>query len=133
MDKETMTCPDIEKLIKTEMTPKTVTLWGQPYHNHTPVLIDAVHGDGQCLIYIIPLAARPDYYILRVDSSVRKMIENDGDEICELMDLELYDMIEDEVGQYQEYNDDDGDDVFNPWPALNLTCGSSWGLIDDLS
>ena len=118
----------IEDLIKAEMTPKTVTLWGQPHHNHTPVLINQVHGDGKCLIYIVPLATLPNYYILRVDSTVRKMIEDDEDEIRDLVDQELLNMIEDEVGPH-EWEDDDGNEHLDPWPALDESCGHGWGEI----
>ena len=116
---------NVDNLIKIEMTPKTVTHWGQEHHNHVPVLIDAVHGDGQCLIYIVPLATRPDYYILRVDSSVREMIKEDDDEIRDYVE-ELYGTIASEWGRYEEENDD-GEEV--PFPALNITCGSGWGEI----
>ena len=117
---------NIENLIKKEMTPKTVTLWGQKQHNHTPVLIDAIHGDGKCLIFIVPIATRPDYYILRVDSSVRKLIKEDGDEIRDCVE-ELYHTIESECGKYEE--DDDGEEILEPFPALNLTCGCGWGEV----
>ena len=125
---------NIEDLIKKEMIPKTVKHWGQPVHTHTPVLINATHGDGQCLISFTPLGTRPDYYIIRVDSSIKKMIEDDGDEIRDFLETGIiYDMIEDECGCM--YIDDDPDaDVFEeiqqPFPALDMTCGAGWGLVE---
>ncbi len=118
----------IEDLIKAEMTPKTVTHWGKEYHNHTPELVSSVHGDGKCLIYIMPLNTRPNYYILRVDSSVSQMIEADEDEIRDLIE-EFYDILEDEFGRREE-EDDDGNEVLEEWPALNVGSGSCWGEIN---
>ncbi len=119
---------DIEKLIKQEMTPKTVTLWGKPYHDHTPALVDHIHGDGGCLMWIEPLATRPDYYIMRVDESVRQMIEDADDEIHDLVDIELLEYIDDEFGHYIE-EDDDGNEIHELFPALDDSCGFSWGEI----
>ena len=121
----------IDDLIKKEMTPKTVTHWGQKHYNHVPVLIDNIHGDGQCFVYIVPLATRPDYYIIRVDSSVKQMIENDDDEIRDLLESELYAMIETEYGNYDDHEDYDGKDIMLPFPALNYSCGCGWGVIEE--
>lgn len=120
----------IESLIKTEMTPKVVTLWGQKYYNHTPTLIDAIHGDGQCLMYIVPLATRPDYYILRVDSSVSQMIKDDDDEIIDLVESELCRIIRGEHGSHDEDDDVNEVDVIKPFPALNYSCGCGWGEVE---
>lgn len=116
----------IESLIKTEMTPKTVTHWGQNHYNHVPVLIDNVHGDGQCLICIVPLATRPDYYIIRVDSSVKQMIDDDDDEITALIETKLCRMIRAEHGSYDDHEDYYEKDIMEPFPALNNSCGYGW-------
>ena len=125
---------NIEDLIKKEMIPKTVTAWGHQ-HTYTPQLIEAIHGDGQCLIYFIPYGTRPDYYIIRVDSAVKKMIKDDGDEIRDFLDeirdfLEevIYSMIVNEFGWIYE-EDCDGELIERPFPALNISCGSDWGII----
>ena len=119
---------NIDKLMKRELTPHTEILWGVEYHNQVASLIDRIHGDGQCLIYLIPLATRPNYYIMRVDSSVREMIDDDGDEIRELVDEEFLCEIEDEFGR-REDEDEDGNETLEPFPALNDSCGFSWGEI----
>jgi len=119
---------DIEELIKRELTPHTEILWGEEYHNRKGVLIDTIHGDGKLLIYLVPLATRPDYYIMRVDSSVEKLIEEDGDEIRELVDLEFMEDIIVEFGHH-ESEDDDGEPSYDPFPALNDSCGFTWGII----
>lgn len=119
----------IGSLIKTEMTPKTVTHWGQKHYNHVPVLIDSIHGDGQCLIYIVPLATRPNYYIIRVDSSVRQMVEDDDDEIIDFIEVKLCRMIRAEHGSYDDHEDYYEKDVMIPFPALNYSCGCGWGEI----
>ena len=108
------------------MTPKIVTHWGQKYYNHVPVLIDSIHGDGQCLICIVPLATRPDYYIIRVDSSVKQMIKDNDDEIIDFIEEELCKMIRAEYGSYDDNEDYDEHDVMEPFPALNYSCGYGW-------
>ena len=120
---------NIEDLIKKEMIPKTVKHWGQPVHTHTPVLINATHGDGQCLIYFVPLGTRPDYYIIRVDSAVKKMIEDDGDEICDFMEEVIHSMIVNEFGWIYE-EDCDGELIERPFPAFDISCGSDWGIVE---
>ncbi len=112
------------------MAPKTVTLWGREHYNHVPTLIDSTHGDGQCLIYIVPLATRPDYYIVRVDSSVRQMIENDNDEIINLIETTLCRMIRSECGSYDDHEDYEEENIMLPFPALNYSCGYGWGIVE---
>lgn len=119
----------IEQLIKTEMTPKTITQWGQEIHSHTPTLIDEIHGDGLCLIWVCPLATRPDYYIIRADSSVKKMIEDDEDEIRDLLETEIYRMIRGEYGNYDDHEDYSENGTMLDFPALNLSCGCGWGEV----
>ena len=118
---------NINELIKRETTPHIEILWGEEYHNIKGELINKIHGDGKLLIYLVPLATRPDYYIMRVDSSVEKLIEDDDDEIRELVDVEFLSEIEDEFGKHE--NGDDENPYYEPFPALNDSCGCSWGKI----
>ena len=118
---------NINELIKRETTPHIETLWGEEYQR-AGKLVEKIHGDGKLLIYLVPLATRPDYYIMRVDSSVRQLIEDDGDEIRELVDVEFLSEIEDEFGRH-ENEDDDENPYYEPFPALNDSCGFTWGII----
>ena len=107
----------MEDLIKKEMS-----------QENPPGLVPKVVGNGQCLIYITPLATRPDYYIMRVDSSWEKLIKDDGDKIGELIESECVEAIDEEYGLCY-WEDDDGIEQHEPFPALNESCGWAWGLI----
>ncbi len=115
----------IDALIKKEMTPKTIRHWGSEIHNHVPVLINKIHGDGQCLLAIVPLNTRPDYYIMRINSSCRQMVADDGDEIRNLLDEKLLDIIEDQCGSHN-WEDDEGNIQHDPFPTLDLDSGCCW-------
>jgi hypothetical protein len=118
---------NIDDLIKKETTLHKEQLWGEDYEIAAN-LIDHIHGNGKLLIYIQPLATRPRYYIMRVDSKVKRMIEKDTDDSHELIESFL-EYIEDQCG-FRVDEDEDGEIIYNPWPALNDTCGWSWGTIE---
>lgn len=104
-----------------------VTFWGQRYRI-TPRLVSKILGDGKKIIHFTPLATRPDYYIIRVDSQWD--LDNGGkDSIYDHLE-ELYNAIEDDYGNYfEEWQHDNGRTYIkhHDFPALNIDCGSSWG------
>lgn len=110
----------IDDSIKEEMTPRTIRHWGDDYHDFMPCLLDYIHGDGQCLMHLTPLATCPNYYLIRIDTNVGRLIDEDGDGIRDFVN-ELYEAVEDECGKHEDSESD--------WPALNDSCGSCWGRI----
>lgn len=83
-------------LIEKIEVPTKAHLWGQP-EIIIPRVVRYRHGDGLKLFQLGPIANRPSYYVVRVDSSIG---ENHGDEypFCDIVD-ELYDEIEDQFGR----------------------------------
>lgn len=106
-----------------------------------PRFIEAALGDGDVLLVLQPLATRPDYYMIRVDSSwhlhnCRVCEDQCPDELFEHLD-EIYEAIEDEYGEKDRVrylNENELDPGENPhsedWPVLNLDCGSTWLAVD---
>ncbi len=106
-----------------------------------PRFVEQALGDGNVLIGLQPLSARPNYYVIRVDSTwhlygCRVCPGRCPDEITEHLE-EIYSAIEEEYGEVESvrYNNEndlpegeapDSDD----WPVLNLDCGSSWFTIN---
>lgn len=105
-------------------------LWGQK-HMIEPVLIEGHLGDGMKLVAITPINTRPNYYLIRVDSTW-SVYNRDTPSICEHID-EIYDAIEDEVGPADQ-TDDDNNEIHVGWPAMDGS-GCSWcdamDLLDD--
>lgn len=102
---------------------REVQFWGGKYRI-SPVLVGTVFGDGKKLMFLEPLATRPEYYVIMFDSAF------DGKNIYEVLDDDLeflYDVIGDEFGDCYDQEDDNPD-----WPALNTTCGCSWGVMADI-
>lgn len=115
----------IDERIAEEMTPRRIRHWGIEYEDFSPVLVKKVFGDGQRLLFLTPLATRPNYYVARVDST---LLEDDEREFVE---RQLFDAIMDEFGDADDANvDDDDDDEGDslPWPALNTSCGFAWSV-----
>jgi hypothetical protein len=97
-------------------------LWGQK-HMIKPEFIQATFGNGDKLLAVTPLNTRPNYYLIRVDSS---WSDQNTDEPCigDHID-EICDAIEEEVGpKYCE--DDNREEIQRDWPALDDECGVSW-------
>ncbi len=95
----------------------------------TPRLLNHIEGDGKLVIFVTPLATRPNRYVLRVDSKWAKGDLND-DAWRDHMD-EIYNDLGDGFGRAEEeYEHDNGRTYHkhNPWPALNASCGSLWGI-----
>ena len=107
--------------------PRKVTLWGREY-TVTPELIEEELGDGKALLWVEPMNSRPDYYILKVDSS---WFENGEprDGAIEDNESEIFRVIEDQCldadETYEGLNDDSDEPL--PWPALSTSSGWTWG------
>lgn len=119
-----------EALIAKLTRKKRTTLWSVPCA-HQPYFVRAALGDGNRLAAITPLNTRPNYYLIRVDSTWslkwREDVEclaNHIDEICEA--------IEDEVGRKYEFDEDRGEDTHQPWPNLDDEAGVAWSDAMDL-
>lgn len=127
---------EISDELKARLTRRQwATLWGQKSMIQ-PVFVDAHLGDGQQLVAITPLNTRPNYYLIRVDSKwwmdswrSREQLPED-EHFAEHID-DICSAIEDEVGRKYE-TDDDGKDVYMPWPALDDEAGVSWCTAMDL-
>lgn len=108
--------------------PERCQFWGQ-WYTITPRLIGQVFGDGKNLICVTPLATRPNYFVVRIDSSVRDVRDPfpaDG-QWSLLEDIML--AAEDEYGRFGM--DDDGDtykgDDPRGFPVADWGIGCAWG------
>lgn len=130
----------LEEYLAQETQTRTVRFWGSD-HEVTPVLVSEVHGDGLQIVYLEPLFTRPNYYILRIDSSVdlyddESLPEVDKQNYGSVQEL-LLQMVEEEydcLDRYDEGKDglyfDPYDDEIEPFeyefPMLDWG-GGSWG------
>ena len=120
----------VGKLLKRHRT----RFWGRNYVI-TPRLVEWVHGDGQQVIYFMPLNTRPDYYVARVDSKISLNNCEEPSFVDEVLD-DLCEHIEDQFGRHvEEWEADNGRTYtrHNPFPALSEDSGSCWGLLKMLS
>lgn len=127
--------------------------WGVE-HRVTPLLLPQRFGDGRALIHLTPLATRPNYFIVRVDSSwlqhdgrrahLRSDAMADGLEHAEwrLADPEadhvvprggdgIYGAIDEAFGRWRDEDDreEDETDADYEWPRVDLGYGCAWGLM----
>lgn len=131
----------IEELINSEIETRETMFWGQKTIV-TPALVDEVHGDGLQIVYLSSIDTRPNYYILKIDSSIildnnESLSDEDQSEYGTVWEM-LLRMIEDQydnIDRYEEnkeglYVDCNGDvEPFEYcFPMLNWG-GGSWGLI----
>lgn len=120
--------------------PHKLTFWGKEY-DITPAKVNQVLGDGKKILWFEPLNTRPDYYIIRVDSSfgtegnddhedIEDVIEAIADEYSEI-ERERECLEQDLVDQGIEPDGDNTDLAGNEdrlgWPVLSLDSGYSWG------
>jgi hypothetical protein len=120
-----------------------VSFWGSEY-NVKPAAARGHLGDGRTLLWFEPTDTRPDYYLVRVDSSWGEGEDWDGHEhIDEVIDLLIDEfsererereyLEEDLVEQGIEPTGDNTDLAGNEdrlgWPVLCLDCGYSWGTM----
>lgn len=105
-----------------------VKFWGSP-HMITPRLITEVFGDGKKLISIEPTDWRPNYYVVRVDSSWSTSNWEHDDEKVE--PREWLDKVLDAIGD--QFGDCYYDDwaANKPFPVLSSGSGVSWGEMGD--
>lgn len=120
--------------------PYSTTWWGQKC-TCDPQFVEQALGDGNLLIGLQPLSKRPNYYVIRVDSSwhlhsCNICKDHCPDEITEHID-EIYGAIEEEYWEVDSvrYNNENEDlegrePDSDEWPVLDLSCGSSWFSID---
>lgn len=110
--------------------------WGSDY-TCDPRFVDQALGDGNVLLGLQPLNTRPNYYVIRIDSSWHLSCCRECEDKCpdELIDHleEIYEAIDEEycdVDSIRYSNENDIEEGEEPdsdkWPALDLYCGSSW-------
>jgi len=120
--------------VKTELTaPKVlrnwfeqgedITFWGQKCRTE-PALVDMVFGDGGRLAFISPLATRPNYYGILVDSTWTE------DHLCDQSER-IIQAIEACYGNSESDTDDDGEPLESPWPAWH-DGGHGWEFCRDI-
>ena len=100
--------------------------WGT-CHMVTPRLLNWIQGDGLQVIFVTPLATRPNHYVVRIDSKVTDL---DDDEFRDGILGEIYDELEDQFGKaYDEWESDNGRtyERHRYWPAFDDSSGCSWG------
>jgi hypothetical protein len=113
-----------------------VEFWGKE-HTVKPAVARGFIGDGKTLLYFTPLATRPNWYLIRVDSLWGRWTDDtDGhdhiDEVIDRLEKEFH-SFESEV----EYLEQDGltpeeierdhwDELY--FPVLHLDCGYCWGV-----
>lgn len=95
--------------------PHKCVFWGANY-TITPRLLDKVFGDGKQLCCITPLATRPNYFVVRVDSGAEFDVHDILDDIA--------DAAEEEYGHYDSESDDEYDRTF---PVVDWGMGACWG------
>ena len=120
-------------------TPYKITWWGQQY-TCDPRFVDEALGDGNVLLGLQPLNTRPNYYVIRVDSSWHlsncRKCEECPDYLVEHID-EIYEAIEGEYGEVESILYDNEEALLDGeppesegWPVLDLSSGSSWFVLD---
>lgn len=108
--------------------------WGQP-HTITPRLIARAFGVGDRLVCITPMATRPNYFIVRIDSAVKdvrdpfpvRTSDPDGGYATSLLD-DIMSAAEEEYGYFgdEEYRGKDGDES-RGFPVTDWSIGVAWG------
>jgi len=117
----------LRQLIEVEYVCK---FWGDDY-TITPRLVDRVFGDGKQLIQLEPLNTRPNYYIVRIDSSWNIDNDDDTDLFIDHLD-EIYNAIEEQFGAKCQHTDPDdcGCDEDQGFPVLSADSGVGWDEMD---
>lgn len=130
------------EFLEQETKPQKVRFWGEDYVV-TPALVSEMHGDGLQIVWLSSIYTRPNYYILRIDSS----IDLDNDESLSEKDQQNYgavyelllNMIEDEYDSLDRYEEGENGLYYEPdypdiepfeyeFPMLNWG-GGSWGMM----
>ena len=125
----------VEQLRAAIETPETVSFWGAK-HTITPRLVAEALGDGRKLIWFETMDHRPNYYVLRVDSTwALDSDDNAADYIVEHYE-EIVGAIIDEYGGMCADSDCDGEDCCHCHRGFPEYCGSSgtsWGEFTELN
>lgn len=125
--------------------PHTLTFWGQQ-HTVTPAVAEAHLGDGRLLLAVTCANTRPNYYLVRVDSTFFSAGEGGRDGIDAVIDA-----LADEFGELEnerellaeelldagiepdgDATDLAGNEARLGWPVLSLDSGYYWGHVADL-
>lgn len=105
----------------------------------TPYVCECSFGDGLKLIRLFTIEQRPNYHVIRVDSSWSESNWHDGATVGEHTD-DIISAIEEECGQARSYCDEcesepcacEGAPDYDPdaaFPAIDDGCGCSWAEI----
>jgi len=116
--------------------PEKCQFWGQLY-TVTPRLISRVFGGGARLLCVTPLATRPNYFVVRVDSNTKDPRDpfpacTHGSDWrrCQCQGLidEIIEAAEEEYGYFgdEDERDASGDDP-RPFPVTDWGIGVCWG------
>jgi hypothetical protein len=112
---------ETKKLRRLIERPEHCLFWGQP-HTITPRLITRTFGDGKQLLCVTPLATRPNYFVVRIDSSVTDPhSHHDSSTKLSFLD-EIMDAAEDEYGAYDETEKPNA-----YFPVADWSIGAAWG------
>lgn len=104
--------------------PERCRFWGQLY-TVTPRLIAAVFGDGEKLVCVTPMATRPNYFVVRVDSSVTNLGFAPSPSGYSNIIEDIMLAQEDEYGSYASEQEETGEDP--SWPIVDWGIGCLWG------
>ena len=125
------------------------TLWSDNI-NIKPEIIAETQGDGLQVVYLEPLDTRPNYYVLRIDSSIDidndEIVHYNGEEIyiAEML-LQLVETQHNTIDSYTEINTNEGTRYFLDEEEENLLTveevafpvlhwsGGCWGAMKDVS
>lgn len=132
----------LDAFLKKATASRTVSFWGTDY-TVTPALVDEVHGDGLQVVWLSSINTRPNYYLLRIDSSIQlsndeSLSEKDQYSYGTVMELLLH-MVSEQYGDLCRYDVNKEGKYFDPsdasvepfeyeFPMLSWD-GGIWGLL----
>ncbi len=140
---------EIAKIMAYYARERETELWGDKMMMK-PEIISETQGDALQAVYLCPLDTRPNYYVLRIDSSidienVEYVNEGTKDEInISEMLLQMVESEHDSIESYEEievngetmyqYNEDEEPKTWAEvdFPTLHWS-GGSWGAMCDVS
>ena len=108
---------EVEQYLSEQSKPREVELWGRK-SIITPAIPEGQIGDGLQIMKFTPIDTRPNYYIIRVDSSYDIDAEDNTD-----MHEEILQLLEDTFGNTNRCDDDD--DTCREFPCLHP---DGWGM-----
>lgn len=106
---------ELEELRTKIEKPYQTTVWGQPCEARPAFVMRGQHGDGKRLVALYPLMHRPHCFVVRADSTIKYDYETSQ---------ELLDLIEEEFGYCEDFEDEDEDEDSDRWPNCpDFSCG----------